>query len=98
MQKCQRYSTIPPLEYYSNLVTPSPLKKKKEERTTRIQSPEATDGRTDGQTRRGAAPPTCAAQPRHAARHGRMTAPGLTAAYPDADVAVAHGAARPARP
>ena len=97
MQKCQRYSTIPPLEYYSNLVTPSPLKKK-EERTTRIQSPEATDRRTDGQTRRDAALPTCAAQPRHADRHGKTMTPGQSAADPDADVAAALGVARLARP
>ena len=49
-----------------------------------------TDGRTDGQTRRVAAPPICGAPPRHADRHA-----GQPAAVPGADAAAALGVARP---
>ena len=50
--KSQRYSTVPPLEYYSNPVTPSPLKKK-QGKDDKIKSPgqaDETDRRRGGVT------------------------------------------------
>ena len=44
MPKYQRYSTVPPLESHSNLVTPSRLKKK----TRRDQGPSHLNERTNG--------------------------------------------------
>ena len=54
----QNVSDIPQSPRWNTIPTQShrPPSKKKEERTTRFQSPVATDERTDGQTRRDAAP------------------------------------------
>ena len=98
----QNVSDIPQSPRWNTIPTQShrPPSKKKEERTTRFQSPVVTDERTDGQTRRVAAPLICAAPPRHAGRRDRMTTPpGQPAAGRNMDAAAAVlGVVRPGRP